>query len=48
MDVSNWCHGRLGLFVLIPLFASADIQIGDLPGETVWYFYADRETMHIG
>ncbi len=46
--MSNRRHGLLGLFVLIPLSASADIQIGDLPDDTVWYFHADLETMRSG
>lgn len=40
--------GLLALFALIPLTAAADVQIGDLPDNTVWYFHADLETMRSG
>ena len=46
--MSNWRHGLLGLLALVPLSAAADIEIGDLPDNTVWYFHADLEAMRNG
>lgn len=46
--MSNWRYGLLALIALIPLSATADVQVGDLPDNTVWYFHADLETMRSG
>jgi hypothetical protein len=34
-----------GLFAVLPLMAAADISVGDLPGNTVWYLHADLAAM---
>ena len=46
--MSNWRHGILALIALVPLSATADIKVGDLPGNTVWYFHADLVAMRNG
>ena len=40
--------GLLALFALMPLSAVADVSVGDLPDNTVWYFHADLEAMRTG
>ncbi|MGI9261559.1 MAG: hypothetical protein ACR2QR_05975 [Woeseiaceae bacterium] len=40
--------GLLALVALIPFSATADVQVGDLPDDTVWYFHADLESMRTG
>ncbi len=37
--------GLLALATLVPLSAAADITVGDLPENTVWYFHADLASM---
>lgn len=44
----NLRSGVLILIALIPLAAAADVQVGDLPDDTVWYFHADLESMRSG
>jgi len=40
--------GLLALATLVPLSASADITVGSLPENTVWYFHADLKSMRTG
>ena len=35
----------IGLMTAFPLAAHADITVGDLPGDTVWYLHADLDAM---
>lgn len=35
----------LGLFCALPLAANADITVGDLPADTIWYMHADLEAL---
>lgn len=42
---------RLGLLILatlVPFAANADIRVGDLPANTVWYFHANLAEMRTG
>jgi hypothetical protein len=48
MNMRIFRSGLLALFALIPLAAAADVQVGDLPEDTVWYFHADLESMRTG
>lgn len=46
--MNNLRSGLLALIALIPFSAAADVQVGDLPDNTVWYFHADLESMRNG
>ncbi|MGI9261362.1 MAG: hypothetical protein ACR2QR_04965 [Woeseiaceae bacterium] len=46
--MKNLRSGLLALIALIPLSAVADVEVGDLPDDTVWYFHADLESMRNG
>ena len=46
--MSKLCLGLVALTALIPLGANADVAVGDLPENTVWYLHADLEAMRSG
>jgi len=41
-------RGLLLLVTLAPLLAVADVNVGDLPEDTIWYLHADLEAMRDG
>jgi len=43
--MSKLRQGLLVLTALIPLGANADVEVGDLPENTVWYLHADLDAM---
>lgn len=46
--MSKFSPGLLSLLALVPFGAGADVTVGDLPADTVWYLHADLDGMRKG